>query len=406
MIKKLCGNVICMILLYVYIYSPALQLLSFGLDKIVFVLSFVYLLTSGQLTRPFKLFKKEYLNLFLIILASFLVTAYHRGISFDGILMYDVFLFFEVILVPYAFYCYFVKKCHINIENLLINNAIIASIITILLLINPTWADIMKNQILRIPDILLNNFDFRGFGFSDGLTFGYPVVQGFCASFIVAGIVKKRSLYFYIALLPMFVSVFVNARSGLIPVFIAFILILLRSSIVVNFKFLCTAAILSIIGVFFFNKLSDSQLAESVEWGLSTFKIIGDMLSGNEAENVDVLFHDMVQFPISLSDWLVGTGYNLFQDSIYGYRQSDIGFCIRSVYGGMVYMSLWLILWVTMYKRIRNINRILAYIMFGSLLYLNWKSDFFVVNTSCRFFFLVYVLTILDSNFLRNKKLA
>lgn len=398
--------IIFMLVLYMYIYSPALQSFSFGLDKIVFVIAFFYLIKSRQLSKLLMTFRAEWITLFLILIVSFLVTIFHRGVQFDGIFMYDVFLFVEVLLVPYALYYFFVNKNGIRSDKLIIDNAIIASVITLVLLANPSWADLMKNQILRVPDVLVKNFSFRGFGFSDGLVFGYPVVQGFCASFIIAGLIRNNPSYFYLALLPISVSVFVNARSGLIPIFIAVGLAISGSSMAKKIKIFILGVFLLLLGSYVLTRLSDSQLAESVEWGLSAFEIIRDILSGKEAENTNALFHDMVQFPNNFSDWLIGSGYNLFQDNINGYNQSDIGFCIRSVYGGIVYILLWVKLWVIMYKRIRKINRQCAFILFGSLIYLNWKSDFFVVNPSCRFFFLVYVLCILDAQFLVNKKLV
>lgn len=395
-----------MAVLYIYIYSPALQFMPFGLDKIIFIISFLYIVIFGQLRGLVKSFKNEFIYLFLIMLSSLFVTIIHRGFGFDGILMYDLFLFFEVILVPYVFFVLFVKKWNVRSDKLLIDNAIIASMVTVLLLANPLWAEMMKNQILRVPEILLINFRFRGFGFSDGLTFGYPVVQGFCASFIVAGMIKHRPFYIYLALFSILVSVLVNARSGLIPIFIALILVIWKSSIKNKMKIFVVGIMLFLLGYFILTESEDSQLAESVEWGLSTFEIIGNMLSGEEAENMDALFYDMVQFPTNFNDWLLGTGYNLFDGYINGYNQSDIGFCIRTVYGGAFYMFLWFCLWIFMYKRSRKINKMFAIIMFSSLIYLNWKSDFFIVNPSCRFFFLVYVFCILDNNFLTDKKLA
>lgn len=404
-ISKLYMRAILMLALYIYIYSPALKGFSFGLDKIILVIAVVYLLWTKQIKWGIQNFRREYRYLFGIVLTSFVVANIHSNNMPKDILMYDIFLFLEVIIVPYAFYRLIVHKLKIQIDKLLFNNAIIAGFITVVLLINPAWAEIMKTQILRIPDLLLTNFYFRGYGFSDGLTFAYPVVQGFCASFIIAGMIHVKPVY-YLALLPIFTSVFVNARSGLIPIFIASTIVLIHSSIATKMKIITICITLLMLGSFALYQSGDNQLAESVEWGLSTFAIIGDILHGKEAENTEALFHDMVQFPDNIADWLLGTGHNIFQNSYVQYSTSDIGFCIRTVYGGIIYMFFWFGLWITMFRRCKRYNCTFAYIMFGSLLYLNWKGDFFVVNPSCRFFFLVYVLCILDSSFLNNKKSA
>ena len=404
-LSKLYVYALLMLALYMYIYSPALKGFSYGLDKIIFVVSVVYLLWTKQIKQGIQSFRREFRYLFGIVLTSFIVVSIHSITMSKDILMYDIFLLFEVIIVPYAFYRLFVHKFKFQIDILLFKNAFIAGLITVVLLINPAWAEIMKTQILRIPDLLLTNFYFRGFGFSDGLTFAYPVVQGFCASFIIAGMIHVKPVY-YLALLPIFTSVFVNARSGLIPIFIASIIVLIHSSIATKLKIISICITLLMLGSFALNSSEDNQLAESVKWGLSTFAIIGDILQGKEAENTEALFHDMVQFPDNIADWLLGTGRNIYQTYYGNYSTSDIGFCIRTVYGGIIYMFFWFGLWITMFRRCKRHNRTLAYIMFGSLLYLNWKGDFFVVNPSCRFFFFVYVLCILDSSFLNHKLLV
>ncbi len=394
---------VAILLLYIYIYSPAIQTLSFGLDKIIFSIALVYVLFTHQLNKARKIFVNEYKYLTLIVITSLLISAIHRDNIFEGIFVYDMFLMIEVLLVPYVFYCIFTLRLGLQIDKVLIGNAIIASIITLALLTNPSWADTMKNQVLRIPEVLLSNFKFRGFGFSDGLIFGYPVVQGFCGAFIVLGFVKVKPIC-YLMLLPILISIFVNARSGIVPIFVALIIVVFNSSVKKNIYIIIIGFIVVIIGLLIFYNSNNDQLKESVEWGVSTFNIIIDIIQGNDAENTDALLHDMVFLPTDFIDWILGSGVNAFEEKYKGYGTSDIGFCIRTIYGGIIYMLLWFLLWVYMYKRCRKINYKLAFLLFVSLVYLNWKSDFFIVNPSCRFFFFVYAYIILDVKFLTSKK--
>lgn len=392
----------CALIIYIYIYSPALKPMSIGLDKVVFVFAFFYFFFSRSLGGYVKLFKKELLVLFLIALTSLFIFTIHNGLGIGDLVMYDVFLFIEILFVPYVFVNLFTYKWKFPLENVVICNSIIAGVISVLLLINPTWADIMKNQILRIPELLTTNFSFRGFGLSDGLTFAYPVVQGLCAGFVICGFVGKKPV-FYLGLIPIFISIFVNARSGIIPIGVAIIVLVFHSSISKTIKTALPIVIVLLLVTIFYKPNSNSQLSESVEWGLSFFQIMGDFLGGKDTENMDALSltGSMVQFPHSLYAWILGEGINIYGDKFLNeYGDSDIGYCIRTVYGGLMYMILWLLLWMIMFNRLIKVNKKMALVLFVSLIYLNWKSDFFVVTPSCRFFFFIYVCCIMDPSFM------
>ena len=379
--------------------------MPFGLDKIVLAGAILYLVFSNRAEEFFLLFRDELCILLLIAVFSCLITVIHNGFSLEGLIVYDIFLLIEVLLVPYCILSFFSSKWECNIQELIVINAIVAGGISVLLLLNPAWADMMKNQILRIPDLLTENFSFRGYGFSDGLLFAFPVIQGFCAGFIVCGMVERKPLY-YLGLIPLVISILVNARSGVVPLIVAIIVLAFYYPIKNVMKVAIPVAIMLLLVSFFYEPNGESQLSESIEWGLSIFQIIGDYFSGEEAQNMDALTGTMVQFPHSLSAWIMGEGVNLFGNSMFkDYNESDIGICIRTVYGGILYMFFWIVLWIFMFKRLFEVNKQMALILFVSLLYLNWKSDFFVINASCRFFFMIYVCCIMNPSFMKVRDL-
>ncbi len=396
---------ICSLILYFYIYSPALVIMPFGLDKLILAFSLFYILFSGNVGKCINSFKQELALLLLIAIFSVFVTTIHNGFSLNGIVMYDIFLFVEVLAVPYALLSLFDSSWRCNVSDVIIYNSILAGCITAALLLNPAWADIMKNQILRIPELLTTNFSFRGFGFSDGLTFAYPVVQGFCAGFVICGFIRRKP-FFYLGLIPIIISVFVNARSGIIPIGVALAILVFKSPLSKTIKTIIPIVIVLFLMFFFYKPNSNSQLSESVEWGLSFFQIMGDFFSGEDAENMDALSltGTMVQFPHSISACLIGEGVSIFEEGYQDYNNSDIGFCIRSVYGGYIYMFLWILLWIKMFRRLAKVHYNMALILFISLIYLNWKSDFFIVTASCRFFFFIYVCCIMSPTFMRVTK--
>ena len=125
-LSKLYVYALLMLALYMYIYSPALKGFSYGLDKIIFVVSVVYLLWTKQIKQGIQSFRREFRYLFGIVLTSFIVVSIHSITMSKDILMYDIFLLFEVIIVPYAFYRLFVHKFKFQIDILLFKNAFIA----------------------------------------------------------------------------------------------------------------------------------------------------------------------------------------------------------------------------------------------------------------------------------------
>jgi hypothetical protein len=143
------------------------------------------------------------------------------------------------------------------------------------------------------------------------------------------------------------------------------------------------------------NLMLDDQLMlkTAFEWGISTFDIIGSAFSGEKSENLATLFNDMIIFPAYPHEWLMGSGDYLATDIN---RGTDIGYLLRLNYGGMIYLSLFFMLSALMFVRLKKINTILSILLFTSLIYLNFKGDFFIVNPSSRFFFLIYVTCILN----------
>lgn len=389
---------VCIILLYIYIYSPAFQFFPyFGLDKIVTIIAGLYILYSSRIKQYIKTFNSELLLLVAIVGMSFVVNMLHGKPSGGSLLMYDSFLLLECLLVPFAFMLFIQKHFSGKIELIILFISTFAGLISVFLLLNPSVADIVKTRLLRIQEIITTNFYFRGFGLSDNLLFAYPVVQGFTAAIIICKLYRGAYLWHYILLLPILVSIFVNARSGIIPILIAGLIVLINSAIVAKIKYIFATVFVLYTGLFLLNNSSNSQLMESMEWGLNVFQLIGDMLSGKQIENMDALTDTMVFFPQDLASFLFGTGYNIFSDYPHGYGHSDIGYCIRMVYGGIFYVGLWMILLVKMFLRLRKVNRNMAILLFVSLLYMNWKSDFFVVTPASRFFFLLYAFCLLDS---------
>lgn len=395
-IKRALCYISCIFTIYFYLYAPAFQAFPIGTDKPILVLSLIYLTYKQRWTELFLRFKIEWLILLAVFGVSLFVSYIHCKKTV--LLLYDFLLLIEVFPCSYALYLFFQKGFSIRLDKVILICAICAAFISVFLLLNPEYTYYIKSELLKYPEDLVDKFLFRGYGISDGLLFSYPVIQGFCTALILLGLGVNNS--YYIFLIPLFLSIVANARSGFIPVLIAIIFFLIQRPRTF-FKILF---LVSLLLIFTFNILStfiesNKMIEESLNWGMTSFNILGDFFSGKQAENFDSLLGDMVVWPASIDEWLIGSGRFLFGAPV---RGTDIGYFIRLNYGGIIYILLWFILCIYMFYRLFPVNKVLTCLLFISLTYLNYKSDFFIVNPASRFFFFIYAICILDQkNFTR-----
>ena len=398
---KKCGLVcylLGVLILYFYVYAPPFQVLPFGTDKPFLLFSFVYLSYYKRWKHLYLIFQKEWILLFAIFFCSLFICLLHREDS--SLCLYDLLLLLECLPCSYTIYLLGsnVRSGNIGLDDLIIISAIVGGIISSVLLLNPDYTYYIKTTLLKYPEHLLDKFLYRGYGISDGLLFSYPVIQGFCFAFILVNVGGRNVLY-KLSLLLLFVSIMSNARSGFVPIAVS-ILLLLQSRILLFFKYVFAFLFLALIFAGSINTLveNNDMLQAASEWSKTSIDIFADLLSGEKTENVESLLGDMVVWPTGI-EWLVGSGENLFGAEM---TPTDIGYFIRLNYGGIFYLILWVILWIVMFFRLYKINRGIALILFISLIFLNYKGDFFVVNPGSRFFFLVYVLIVMDHSLFWN----
>jgi hypothetical protein len=282
------------------------------------------------------------------------------------------------------------KNRGLRLDKIMITSSIVASFISIYLILNPDLALYLKQFVLKYPENLIEKFYFRGYGFSDGLFFAYPVILGFCAGMIIMGINQKK--IFVACLFPMLIAIFANARSGLVPIFVSIILVILFNfRNFINNTFFISLALLLLSGIIMTFIRGNELLNTSFEWGLTSFGIF----SGEDDGNLSALLGDMLVFPQNMQDWLFGSGEFIFTDHKY---TTDIGYLLRLNFGGIFYSLLFFVLIFYMFFRLLKINKYIAYLLFISLIYCHFKGDFFIVNPSSRFFFFVYSVSILNPN--------
>lgn len=396
-IMKLFQFVVSLLLVYVYIFAPPFQVLSLGPDKIVFFIAVFYLMYKRKLGNLLFTFKNEYVLLILLFSYSFL-----RGLLSNEMIygMYDLLLLIEVITCAYFLFYLINNDYAIRIDKLIILCSILASFISLFLILNQPIALYLKRELYRYSEQLISSFPHRGYGLSDGLFFAYPIVLGFCMSFILMGIYSRQN-WSILFLIPMLFAVFMNARSGIVPVFVGLIL-----SLFFCFKSLWKKILVLVISFGFcasilFTFIKKNEMVQTaLEWGMTSFSIVYDFLSGKPAENFDVLLGDMLIFPTNGLDWIFGSGEFLFDTKG---RSTDIGFLLRLNFGGILYSLILFSLLFYMILRLRARNKLVCYLLFISFIYCHFKGDFLIVHPGSRFFFLIYVLCVLKkTNFRTN----
>ena len=149
-----------------YIYSPPLTLLPFGLIKLILPLVYFVLFFSRKHRKALLLFKNELLILIVILFYSFFTAGFNFNFEFPFV--YQNFgLLFEAfpIAVFLAAYIIDVDKKNINtLLNTVFYVGLIASVISCYLIVNPEANYQMNNEILRTSS-WLQEVKFRGFGF-------------------------------------------------------------------------------------------------------------------------------------------------------------------------------------------------------------------------------------------------
>lgn len=379
---------------YIYVYAPPFKIIPIGLDKFFLLISIAYLSIEKKWGDLHKCFRQEKYLLGLITIISLIISLIHH--KDYGLFSSDLLLTVEAIPCAYAFYIFFSKRLK-SVYKIIGYASIVAGIISLFLILHPDLMQNLKENVLKYPERLVNTFVYRGYGLSDGLLFSFPVIQGFCVALVLVNIKNWNPFLAFVLIILGITSVIVNARSGFVPIAVGICVMVWKNRISA-----LKVAIIIILCIILFGRMinsfieSNEMLSISAEWSTTTFEILSDLSEGKKTENMDVLMGDFLVWPKYIDEWLIGRGINIFSNP--EFKHSDIGYIIRLNYGGIIYLFCWIALWLYMFSRLYSKNKQICIILFVSLIYLNFKGDFFVVNPASRFFFLVYIWTILENS--------
>lgn len=271
----------------------------------------------------------------------------------------------------------------------------IASIISCIALFSRPFNDFLRNIQLELNTeggVLDMQLDFRAFGFADLLTSAYGYIQGLIASLCLFLIDKQHKRYIlYIVLL--FISVVINARTGLFPIGLTIFYLSINS--ILNFKIglLIKYIATSVLGVFLVIMVL-MQFPDIIDFVQDFIDQLSLIFLEDEFENS--AYSKMLIFPNTTTGLVFGEGHSIFGSETMD--SSDIGYVNQIFIGGLVFVITLVIYELFIYSSILKMSKEKAFatIFFISILIFNYKGvNFYSFSVSyLRLWILYYYILV------------
>lgn len=378
------------LLLYIYLYNPIFQLLHFGSIKIVLLIAILYLILTRKINFVINIFRTELLFTIILVSYSFFATQF-GNLSAIALPYRHIVWFMECFIIP-SFFMFYFKDIfqRVTWESLIVQTGLFASFITLYLILNPEFNEFVRSSLIEITKVgILQNSIIRGFGIAEGLTYTYGIVQGLILGLCILSI--KKSIYYWIPIMFLFISILFNARIGFSSGFIAIVLVLLFKQF--NFKSILFIFIILYIGNYALLDTSFYQHNEmSIKWGMRFFSDTKNIDSQNPSSTYYQL-SQMFFLPPNLMGLIFGEGGKALVDG----KSSDVGYVNQIFIGGLVYLTLMFLFLAYMFKRNYkySTNKLYPIFFLLTIIVVNVKGDaLFVPSGFFRLITFYYVYSI------------
>lgn len=374
--RKRKRNIIIIGFLFVAVYflvlNPAFTFMG-GLHTVLLLFPLLFLFVFPKINKQLRLYKRLFfcwLLLFTYVLLRTLMggeTAY---------VVFILMLLLEGCLISYVIIRIAILN-RIDFEEILLLVASVAGIISCICLFVPPVNEFTKSIQVITNDYLLTNL-FRGFGIGEGLTFGYSVALG---SICALGICTIDRHKWFIPFIPIiFIATIINARTGIVPIGIAFVFFLVSSRKVSYWLY--SILVLALIVVLWIEIFEELVPEETLLWVLKFFTEIGEGKDGGTYMQLVSTF----PLPDTILEWIFGKGFSVF-DPPRGDR-SDIGYLIQINYGGIIY-CFFLVMFLIQLLRLgyKFVPRPFFWTMTLSMLIFNYKGEY--VGSQAFFIFIL-----------------
>lgn len=384
--------------LYIYVFQPPV------------IPKEVYFIAWSSLFLLFAILKFKYVQRFfstfkveLLFGLVICIWAVARDLVSGEMVYADRFLawFVSSMLVPIVVISTFFKLRDksslkpITLDGWLYRVAIVAGLITVLLILVPPFDKLYESIQLDVYYENYENFDFRyrAYGISENLTFTYGYILGVFAGY---SILKMRENKFnFLIFFLLIVGVAFNARIGFLPaVATAFFSILFRAPL----KGMLIILLVCFIVPIFISERELQSMLSAFSWAASFFVELYDYFIEGEVNNtVGTIFSDFVIVPETVKSQIFGKGISLF--GVEG-DSTDSGYFLQLNYAGIFFVLLLCSFLILCSLRIfmkLGVSSWYPYLFCFSVFFLNLKGFLFAATPGSRLLFLLYIYYVLES---------
>lgn len=415
--KNPIGNILIIILLYIYFHDPFYipnigGLLGRGVSQLSMIILYIcgiwFLFFKNTTFKKFtRIFPTEITFLTALLCWSIIgLLTGEQSIMFTNHLKIILTNYIIPLFFLYIFYANGIDT-ELKFVRILLIVACVGAAGTLLCMMYPSINEAYKLTVLKLDS---DNFlleGFRGFGFSTALTSGYGYIQG---ALVALGIYYgKENRWYYLFIPFVFMSAMFNARTGAIIAVQGIILYLVRQRINIGSLVLFATFAIVILNIqsvleFFIDKIGLDQKAST--WIQTFFTDIEDTRQGGleSSSTGNILFGSMLVWPENTISWILGNGNDIFKAGFHSRGNSDIGYIRQLNYGGLIYIS---ILYSYVYYMIKRLfqqkHSYFAWFFLISALILNLKSSFMWYQGGVfGFYLLIYYYLIYSDTYIKS----
>lgn len=343
------------VIIYLFIFNPPIKFLP-NLIWLSLPFIYAYIIYHSLIGKLVYLFKNEIIIIFLLALYTIFRNLDWSSGQLDKAFVYgNVSMLTE--MLPFGMVI--IDLCHRKLMpykqsgddkliDMIVLTCIVASLITILLIVFPSFNSKMNDKILDAGDYQKVNI-LRGFGFAASLTYAYGIVQGIAAAIVLLKMSTGRRyfLLFFVAFVMLLISILVNARIGMVPIVVMILyLIFVKRRIKI---FIYGSIMFGLLVWAFLSTSYAEKYSQTIEWAmgffLQTIGFVSGSKSGQHSNTYEVLLNSMVVLPDTVMGWLIGSGSDLViggkgSPVVGTVGHSDVGFIRQLYFGGLIYLGL------------------------------------------------------------------
>lgn len=387
-IKEFILFIIAVLVLYCFIFNPPFPFLPVGIPKLFSILLFPLFLFP----KFFKQYWRNYRYVTILLLSCILYTFLIKLIYSSSALFTErlVFMMFESFFTAYILAYFLLKKFKEKADIVILCVTILASIISVGLILRPDINEWVRFYFGLLQDERLSILIiYRGFGIADDLLFTYPIALsiGGCLCIHYA---RKNKIYY--CFLPfILIGIFFNARIGVVPIFLYIVYVSFFERKLGKILQMCLGGIV----VYCFFKYSGFLEGQerTIDWLIAGSEEVTSLVNDGETTgNFDALFGYMLVFPKTILGFIFGTGKDIFLAE----QNSDVGYILQLNYGGLIYVLFFVSIVVALFRklksRIKTDYQWFSFVLLGTFLICNIKGTFFSTISGIRMLMLLFFI--------------